>query len=47
MILASFGILLSVLLGPETPVSAPKLDAAAGEQTLPAIAWYGDSLVAT
>ena len=47
MILTCFGILLAVLLGPETPISAPKLDAAAGEQTLPAIAWYGDSLVAT
>ena len=42
--LASSAVAADVVLGPETPVSAPALDAAAGDQVRPSLAWYGDSL---
>jgi hypothetical protein len=44
MILAA--ALLALALGPEVPLSAPTIGAAAGDQTRPSLAWYGDSLAA-
>jgi hypothetical protein len=35
---------LAAQLGPESPVSAPSIEAAAGDQTRPSMAWYGNSL---
>jgi hypothetical protein len=44
MILAA--ALFALAIGPEVPLSAPAIDAAAGDQTKPSLAWYGDSLAA-
>ena len=44
MILAA--ALFALAIGPEVPLSAPAIDAAAGDQRQPSLAWYGDSLAA-
>ncbi|HJW93779.1 MAG TPA: hypothetical protein VJ901_09185 [Thermoanaerobaculia bacterium] len=46
MITVVFAVLFALAIGPETPLSAPSIEAAAGDQTKPSLAWYGDSLAA-
>jgi len=45
--LLALGFSAAILLGPEKPLSAPRIDAAAGDQLRPSLAWYGNSLAAT